>query len=163
MSSIYLDFNKIYSFDAFLNLLITERGIGKTYGITMHVVDDFLKNKNQFILIRRYKSELKKAVSTFFREIAKNEKYKDVKFSVSGNTLYINGEVAGFGVTLSTAQDLKSSNYPQVKTIIFDEFIIEEGQKKYYLQNEVMVFLNLIETIRKNEKQHKNFYVSKCR
>lgn len=31
--------------------------------------------------------------------------------------------------------------------MIFDEFIIEEGQKKYYLPNEVMIFLNLLETI----------------
>ena len=50
-------------------------------------------------------------------------------------------------MTLSTAQDLKGSNFPNVTTLIFDEFIIEEGQKKYYLHNEVFVFLNLIETI----------------
>lgn len=50
-------------------------------------------------------------------------------------------------MTLSTAQDLKSSNFSKVKYIIFDEFIIEEGQKKYYLNNEVFIFLNLIETI----------------
>lgn len=50
-------------------------------------------------------------------------------------------------MTLATAQDLKSTNFSKVKTIIFDEFIIEEGQKKYYLKNEVFTFLNLIETI----------------
>lgn len=50
-------------------------------------------------------------------------------------------------MTLSTAQDLKSSNFSKVTTIIFDEFIIEEGQKKYYLNNEVLIFLNLLETI----------------
>lgn len=50
-------------------------------------------------------------------------------------------------MTLATAQDLKSTNFSKVKTIIFDEFIIENGQKKYYLKNEVFVFLNLIETI----------------
>lgn len=53
----------------------------------------------------------------------------------------------GFAMTLSTAQDLKSSNFDGVKYIIFDEFIIDEGQKKYYLQNEVETFLNLIETL----------------
>lgn len=50
-------------------------------------------------------------------------------------------------MTLSTSQDLKSSNFSGVKTIIFDEFAIETGQKKYYLNNEVFTFLNLIETI----------------
>ena len=53
----------------------------------------------------------------------------------------------GYALKLSTAQDLKSSNFNNVKTIIFDEFIIEEGQKKYYLKNEVFTFLNLLETI----------------
>ena len=56
----------------------------------------------------------------------------------------------GYAMTLSTAQDLKGTSFPEVNTIIFDEFIIEEGQKKYYLQNEVVIFLNLLETIREN-------------
>ena len=51
-------------------------------------------------------------------------------------------------MTLATAQDLKSVNFSGVKTIIFDEFIIEEGQKKFYLKNEVFTFLNLLESIR---------------
>lgn len=55
--------------------------------------------------------------------------------------------LVGYAMTLSTAQDLKSANFSKVKTIIFDEFIIEPGQKKYYLSDEVFVFLNLIETI----------------
>lgn len=50
-------------------------------------------------------------------------------------------------MTLSTAQDLKGTSFSKVTTLIFDEFIIEEGQKKFYLQNEVLIFLNLLETI----------------
>ena len=49
-------------------------------------------------------------------------------------------------MTLSTAQQLKSTNFPDVYYIIFDEFIIEEGQG-HYLKNEVKSFLGLIETI----------------
>lgn len=50
-------------------------------------------------------------------------------------------------MTLATAQDLKGTNFDQVKTIIFDEFIIETGQRKTYLNDEVFTFLNLLETI----------------
>lgn len=53
----------------------------------------------------------------------------------------------GEAVSLATSQDLKSVNFSKVRNIIFDEFIIEEGQKKFYLKNEVFVFLNLLETI----------------
>lgn len=68
-------------------------------------------------------------------------------YTLNGNKFYCDDSLFGHAMTLSTAQDLKSSNFNCVKTIIFDEFIIEPGQKKYYLQNEVFVFLNLIETI----------------
>ena len=68
-------------------------------------------------------------------------------FSTKSNNFYCDGQICGYAMTLSTAQDLKSSNFSKVTTIIFDEFIIEEGQKKFYLQNEVLIFLNLIETI----------------
>lgn len=64
-----------------------------------------------------------------------------------GNTFKCDDNICGYALKLSTAQDLKSSNFNKVKTIIFDEFIIEEGQKKYYLKNEVFTFLNLLETI----------------
>ena len=53
----------------------------------------------------------------------------------------------GYNMCLSTAQDIKGANFDKVKYIIFDEFIIDEGMKKYYLTNEVEVFLNIIESI----------------
>lgn len=63
----------------------------------------------------------------------------------------------GYAMTLSTGQDLKGTSFAKVKYIIFDEFIIEEGQRKFYLSNEVMIFLNLLETIRKITR-YKSFY-----
>lgn len=73
---------------------------------------------------------------------------KDIIYIINGNTFKCDETTCGYALKLSTAQDLKSSNFNKVKTIIFDEFIIEEGQKKYYLKNEVFTFLNLLETIR---------------
>ena len=146
-NSMWVDYNKIFSFNAFINMIVTERGIGKTYGASKAVVDDFLKSKNEFAYIRRYKSELKKAVPNFFQALNNNNEFPDHTLSSKGNSFYCDNNQFGYAMTLSTAQDLKSSNFSKVRTIIFDEFIIEEGQKKFYLQNEVFVFLNLIETI----------------
>lgn len=111
------------------------------------VINNFLKKGKQFAYIRRYKAELSKAVPQFFEAIKNSDEFEDHIFSAKNNKFYIDGEVAGFAMTLSTAQDLKSSNFSNVNLIIFDEFIIEEGQKKYYLNNEVLIFLNLLETI----------------
>lgn len=64
----------------------------------------------------------------------------------NGNKFYCDSKICGYSMTLSTAQNLKSSNFNKVKYIIFDEYLIEEGQH-HYLKNEVVNFLGLIETI----------------
>ena len=56
------------------------------------------------------------------------------------------GEIMGFGLTLSTASQLKSKEYPNVKNLIFDEFIIDKGVF-HYLPGEVHSFLDICETI----------------
>lgn len=143
----YYDYNKILSYNAFINILIGERGVGKTYGASKMVINKFLKKGEQFAYIRRYKPELKKAVPQFFEALQNNNEFEGHSFSSKSNTFYCDSNICGYAMTLSTAQDLKSSNFSKVTTIIFDEFIIEEGQKKFYLQNEVLIFLNLLETI----------------
>jgi len=54
--------------------------------------------------------------------------------------------VFGYGIPLSTANILKSASFPKVKTLIFDEFLIDNGTY-HYLRNEVIQFLDVIETI----------------
>lgn len=142
----YYNYNKVISYNALLNILIGSRGVGKTFGASELVVKDFIKNGNEFVYLRRYKTELSKSMSKFFKALIQENKFPDDNLDVKGNTFYINDNVAGYGVTLSTAQQLKSSNFPKVKTIIFDEFLIESGQG-HYLKNEVDIFLGLIETI----------------
>lgn len=146
MNDFYYNYDRIVSYNALLNLLIGERGVGKTYGASKLVVKDFLKRKRQFVYLRRYKTELSKSIKKFFTELIKKEEFPDSTLEVKGNTFYINGEIAGYGMTLSTAQQLKSSNFSDVYYIIFDEFLIETGQG-HYLKNEVFSFLGLIETI----------------
>ena len=111
------------------------------------VIQRFIKKKEQFAYIRRYKPELKKAVPNFFEALKNNNEFENHTLATKGNTFYCDGEICGYAMTLSTAQDLKGTSFSKVTTLIFDEFIIEEGQRKYYLTNEVLIFLNLIETI----------------
>ena len=59
---------------------------------------------------------------------------------------YIDNKVFGYGIPLSTANILKSASFPKVKTLIFDEFLIDNGTY-HYLRNEVIQFLDVIETI----------------
>lgn len=58
----------------------------------------------------------------------------------------MDGEVIGYAVALSTANILKSTSFSKVKTIIFDEFIIDKGVY-HYLRNEAETMLDICETI----------------
>ena len=142
----YYDYSKILSYNAFINFLIGERGVGKTYGASKFVTSRFINKGEEFVYIRRYKSELHKAVPEFFKALINNEEFKDHKLTTKGNKFIIDDQVAGYSFSLSTAQSLKSTNFPKVKTIIFDEFIIEEGQN-HYIKNEVENFLGMVESI----------------
>ena len=142
----YLDLSKILSYNALLNFIIAERGTGKTYGASKFVANKLIKNKDEFAYIRRYKSDLQKALPNFWTALITNEEFKEHELSRKGSNLLIDDKVCGYGMTLSTAHQLKSSNFSKVKYIIFDEVLIEKGQS-HYLKNEVDIFLGLVETI----------------
>ena len=52
----YYDYDKISSYNATFNMIITNRGFGKTYGAKKRAINKFLKKDEQFIYVRRYKS-----------------------------------------------------------------------------------------------------------
>ena len=142
----WIDLSKIISYNALLNFIVAERGVGKTFGATQFVTKQFINKKDEFVYIRRYKSELQKAIPRFFEALVLEGKFPEHSFSRKGMNLYIDDQLAGYGVTLSTAQQLKSTNFSKVKWIIFDEVFLEDGQG-HYLKNEVEIFLGLLETI----------------
>ena len=147
----FYDYSKLISYNALLNFVIGERGVGKTYGAKKFVINDFLKNGNQFVYLRRYKTELDIAMDGFFTQLQDNGDFTDVAFEIKQNRKKVpkflcKGEECGYAIPLSTANILKSASYSKVKTIIFDEFIIDKGSY-HYLQNEVIQFLDVIETI----------------
>lgn len=144
VKNIWYSPKKILSYNALFNFVVGARGGGKTYSCKELGINSFLKDKSEFVYIRRYKTEMKKSKPNFFNDIAKN--YEHVKLDIKGNNAFINDEVAGHFITLSNAKIEKSVSYPNVKYIIFDEFILDKGHH-HYLPDEVTAFLELYETI----------------
>lgn len=146
----YYKYDKLYSYNGTYNFLVTGRGFGKTFGAKAKVIKDALFSDDQFIYLRRYKGELAAARSTFFADIT--YKFPNHDFKVIGNSAQASPKdknkwkTIGFFVALSTAQSQKSVAFPNVKTIIFDEFIIEKGNIRY-LPNEDIVFNNFYSTV----------------
>ena len=143
--NIFYDYQKVLSYNSLLNFIIGERGCGKSYGAVKHVINRYLKTGEEFIYLRRYKTELKSSVPKFFDAINANNEFEN-KLTVKNNTFYCDDKPCGYAVCLSTSNILKSTSYAKVKTIIFDEFILDKGCY-HYLQNEVIQMLDIIETI----------------
>lgn len=146
MDSFYYTLQRVLSFNALINFIIGERGVGKSFSSKKHVINRFIKKGEEFVYLRRYKTELKSSVPKFFDDIIDKKVFPEANFKVKNNNFYINDKIAGYALPLSTANILKSTSYSKVKTIIFDEFIIDKGCY-HYLQNEVEQFLDIIETV----------------
>ena len=142
----YYDLSPLLSYNRILNFVIGQRGGGKTFSAKKWAINDFLKNEREFVWVRRYKTELKRLKNNFWDDIIASGLYPDVEFSVKGNNLYINNKRCGYLIALSTSAQEKSSSYPQVNKIIFDEFMVDKGQIRY-LSDEVNTFLNLMDTV----------------
>lgn len=153
----YYDYDKVLGFNATFNFLITSRGLGKTYGAIKMVIKDYLKNGHEFIYLRRYKTEISSAAKHLFDAINLNKEFEGYTLWNEGNKFFIQKykdddsdekpekKVIGYAVPLSTANILKSTNFANVRTIIYDEFLLGPGVF-HYLPNEVESFLDFYET-----------------
>lgn len=145
--NLYWSPNQLLSYNRYLNMVIGGRGIGKTYGIKKFLIKRFLEHGEQFVYLRRHKSNLKDGtVAKFFDKISNEEEFKNVEFKVKGFTFYINGKECGFAIPLSGWQSRKGSEYPNVYNIFMDEFLKEEDST-HYLPNEPQALLSMAESI----------------
>ena len=141
-------YDKVMSYNAMLNFIIGERGVGKSYGIKKYVIKRFLKKHKQFIYLRRYDTELRKSLkdNEFFKDIASDPEFKDNKMYVRGDKFYIDDMLCGYAVPLSKASIYKSVPFPDVDIIIYDEFLIDNNTY-HYIQDEPEKLLDFMETV----------------
>lgn len=152
MPSSYYDFGPVLSRNAVYNFILGARGLGKTYGAKRKCIRDFLRKGDQFIYLRRYATELKSVKTTFMADIV--HEFPDTSFRLQGEEIQArpkNDDRAPwktmcYFVALSKAQQKKSVAYPDVKTIIYDEFIIDRGMV-HYMQNEAKAFNDFYSTV----------------
>ena len=74
---------KLLSFDYLWNMIIGERGNGKTYSIKKLFIKKFIKTGEQFVWIRRYETEFDD-FDEFFSDIIKNNEFPEHELTVKG-------------------------------------------------------------------------------
>lgn len=149
---IFYNYDKLFSYPFLYAFVIGERGCGKSFNAKVAMIKKFLKTGEQFIYLRRYKTELDTALNNFFDDLQSNGYFEDEELKVVKSKMLTkfmcNGEVCGYAVPLSTANILKSTSFPKVKTIVFDEFLLDGACGTYrYLKNEVTMMLDITETV----------------
>lgn len=142
---IFWDYGKTLSYNALFNFIVGNRGGGKSYGFKEWCLKSFKKTKKQFIYLRRTLVELEDSMPSFWYDIQKD--YPGEILEVKGYEFYINGELSGYGLNLSTQSKKKSIPYPDVDKIGYDEFLVDTESGERYLKNEVKAFLNFYETV----------------
>lgn len=152
----WYSYDRMMSYNALFNFIISNRGGGKSYGAKKRVIKNFLKTGEQFIYVRRYKTELKKK-QLFFDDVG--HEFPNNKLEVKGSEMFIDGKKCGYFMALSTSQQEKSTAYPLVTTILFDEFIVDKGHIRY-MTNEVEVFLDLFETVNRMSNRCKAIFMA---
>lgn len=142
-------------------LIIGERGNGKSYSLKLNAINRFLKYNEEFIYLRRYKEDIKNTlVESYFTDLniekITNGNYQSVV--AWGGRIYLskleNGvlkrsKCMGYYMSLSSWEHLKSSQYPKVETILFEEFTTSHtlSFNKTYLPNECEKLMQLVSTV----------------
>ena len=160
----YYSLDKILQFNADYNLIYGERSNGKTTAVLDYALRDYINSgyKNQLAIIRRWEEDFKgKNGSQLFDGIIAlgwvdkytKGKYNTItfisqrwylaKFDQDGKKLYQSELPFAFAFSIASEEHVKSTAYPDIKTILFDEFIT----RSYYLPDEFVKFTGLISTI----------------
>ena len=157
----YYRLDKILSCRAQYNILLGQRSNGKSYAVKEFCLNDYFKNENKFILIRRFDDEIKEnIIGSYFDDIPiekiSNNEYQGIIYYRKGFYLAkVNedGELkrclqVGKCISLSKEQNYKSTVNTQYNNLIFEEFI----STNMYLSNEPTKLLNLVSTIARDRE-----------
>ena len=156
MTSLYLDrgfinVEYIASQDAWLNVIIGARQVGKTYGVLKYHLDNDIKH----ILLRRTREELETIGASpelnpykvfepeYMARIAKHGKYFIIEDEKHDGP-------RGLALSLSQIAHIRGFNGREYQSIVYDEFIPEKGVIKR--ANEGDALLNAYTTINGNRE-----------
>lgn len=160
----YYSLTEIKKYSAQYNVIYGERSNGKTTAVLMEGLKDHINSGyiNQTAIVRRWEEDYKGKngqqmyegiVSKGWIEELTNGRFNSVwyysqrwylvKYDEMGEREYAANEPFAIGFAITAEEHYKSTQYPYIKTILFDEFIT----RSYYLPDEFVKFQNLLSTI----------------
>ena len=180
-SNNYYNLKKILEKQAVYNIIIGQRGNGKTYQVLKYGLEQYwltrtlqketeegnlLPDFHQMAIIRRYSEHFKgKRAQTMFDNLVSTGVVEKVTKGDFQNIIYKAGcwylackdendkwlldeNPFCYAFALTQVENDKSSSYPYIRTILFDEFISRNG----YLPDEFSLFQNTLSTIIRDKR-----------
>ena len=158
----YYDVSHIDKLNCHYNVIFGKRSNGKTYSVLYKILKNYAEKGEQGAYIRRYREDFKgKRGATMFDSLVANDviskltdgKWTTVKFysdrwyfakkDESDDRIVADSVPFCYGFSLAQMEHDKSTSYPLITTVVFDEFISRIG----YLNNEFVLFMNVLSTI----------------
>lgn len=154
------------------NIIFGERSNGKTYSVLEYGIMKYVENGEQLALIRRFKEDFRgKRGQALFDGIVANGLIEKITIGKWKQVYYYGGKwylakvdeklkrvihedtPFAYGFALSEMEHDKSTSYPNVTTILFDEFLSRQA----YFPDEFVIFMNVLSTIIRHRNNVKIF------
>lgn len=168
----YYSLKKIIAENADYNIIIGERSNGKTYAVLEKILTDYVKDGREGAYIRRWKDDIQgKRADTVFNALCENGtvnkltngEYETIifargawhlaKYDTESRRMKADKNAFCYAFALSDVEHDKSTSYPKVTNICFDEFLT----RRYYLPDEFVIFMNVLSTIIRDRENIKIF------
>ena len=158
----YYSLKKIKELHAQYNMIIGERSNGKTYSVLYEICENYFKYRKQGAVVRRWQDDFKgkRALAMFAPLVSDGVILKlsggqwdridyrsgcwyPARYDEETDTIIRADIPLAWAFSLSSMEHDKSTSYPEITTICFDEFLT----RGYYLVDEFVLFMNVISTI----------------
>ena len=158
----FYSLTKILKKHAHYNIIFGERSNGKTYAVLKYGIQQYVKDGSQLAIIRRHREDFRgKNAQVMFDSLIANGEVEHITNGEYKKIVYYNSrwyfanydedldkdiraeKPFAIAFPLTEMERTKSTSYPYIRTILFDEFLT----RGYYLPDEFIIFTNLLSTI----------------
>ena len=170
MKQKFYSLKAILSKDAQYNVIFGERSNGKTYAVLKYAIEQYAATGKQLAIVRRWQDDFtgKRGAVMFDALVSNGEIEKATCGQWTGVSYYgsrwflcryVNGEKIqqetpfAYGFSITSMEHDKSTAYPEITTILFDEFLTRSS----YLPDEFVLFMNVVSTIVRHRTDVKIF------
>lgn len=173
----FYSLDRIDSRNCHYNIIIGERSNGKTYACLYRIVEKYFKEGKEGAIIRRWQDDFKsKRGQMMFAALTANGVIEKLSGGAWDHVDYFAGRFymacyivddSGtkksiredkpfcYAFALSAMEHDKSTSYPNVYTILFDEFITRDS----YFNDEFVIFMNTLSSICRLRKDGIKIYM----